>query len=93
MENKRVELMYVTTPFCGVCKSAKPVVEILAASLELPLSEMNANEHKIEMQHWKVTRVPALIVRKDDVILQVFDHIGNLSEMYAQITTVLEKNS
>lgn len=85
--------MYITTPFCGVCKSAKPVVEILADSLELPLSEMNANEHKIEMQQWKVTRVPALIVRKDDTILEVFDHIGNLSEMYMQITTVLEKNS
>lgn len=92
MQNNEYELILVMTPFCGVCKTILPMVEILAETLLLPLNTCNANEHKQFMQTHKITQVPALILKKEGQVQNVITEITNITAMYDQIQTYISLN-
>jgi len=85
MSNKdynNYQLLYFTTPFCGVCQSGKQVMQMLAMSLEVPLVE--------EDIHGFVPSDPALVVSMAPSAALVFgtqlvyytDNINNLSDLF-----------
>lgn len=78
-------LEFITTPFCGVCQSVRPMIEILAASLELSIVEINANHHESYLQEHHIRQVPAIIVRNESDILYVTDVIDNMTNLYNEI--------
>lgn len=85
-------LQYITTPFCGVCKSAKPMVKILAEALELRMEELDANHHASILHENKITQVPAIMIRNIQTNLVVFQtvQLTDVVTLYNRIIPLLK---
>ncbi|MGL5041539.1 MAG: thioredoxin family protein [Culicoidibacterales bacterium] len=86
-------LYYVTTPFCGVCKSAKPLVEILATSLAISLLEIDANHEKSLMLEHQITKVPALILMRGTTFCKKYEELTNLTSLFLAIEETISKDA
>ena len=81
------KLFYFTTPFCGVCQSVKPIIDILAQSLEIELKEINMNYFENTIAGLVVRQTPALaLIHKENVLVYYTDKINNLSDLYQRFT-------
>lgn len=91
--NNKYKLQYVVTPFCGVCKTAQPMVEILSTSLEMPFETLDANHNKTLLQLLKIKQVPAIIVvdNAKEAPVYISDKISDIATMYTAITKVINQ--
>jgi thiol-disulfide isomerase/thioredoxin len=78
----KYEVVYFTTPFCGVCQSAKPLIRLLAMSLEVPLLEEHIHRQKPAYRGLVLSMTPAVaLVHGVDVVYYTED-INNLSDLF-----------
>jgi len=77
-------LLYFTSPFCGVCQSAKTVVQLLAMSLEVPFLEQNVHMLNSEYTTLSISMTPAIaLVYNTDVVYYTED-VNNLSDLFTR---------
>lgn len=79
---KEAKLLFLTTPFCNVCKTAKPIAEIVAMSLSLQLIIQNVHEVPSIAQNMKIDKLPALVLLRNDVPIVGNTSLYNVSQVY-----------
>lgn len=91
--NEKYKMIYLTTPFCGVCQTAKPMMTMLAETLNITLEEMDANKNESVLIDNQVRSVPAIIIysRNEEKIIYKNDTISDLVTMYDEIIPLIKK--
>jgi len=65
------EAVLFYTPFCGTCKLAERMLDIvLEAGGTIPVSQININYAMDLTQDWKISSVPALIIFQSGFLVQ-----------------------
>jgi len=76
------QILYFTTPFCGVCKSAKSVVSMLAMSLDLPFREQNIHTFVNDYPGLSISMTPAVALVYENKIVYYTETINNLTDLF-----------
>jgi len=76
-----------TTPFCGTCKVAMKMLEIVAATnnVSYRLYTTNINFTPYFRQHWQIKSVPALAIIENGSLVKMIFAMGSVSELYAHL--------
>lgn len=89
-DRNNYQILYFTTPFCGVCQSAKKVIEILALSLEVEMEEINVNHFSNKIENVVVSQTPSVgIVFKNKTIVYYTENINNVADLYQRFDTAI----
>lgn len=81
------QIIYFSTPTCGPCKMFKPVVQQVAAELEVSIKYVDASIDSITAQQYSITAVPTIIVEDNGSV--VYRNSGVMSK--SQLTQVLSQ--
>jgi thioredoxin 1 len=81
------QIIYFSTPTCGPCKMFKPVVQQVAAELEVSIKYVDASIDSITAQQYSITAVPTIIVENNGSV--VYRNSGVMSK--PQLTQVLSQ--
>jgi thioredoxin 1 len=81
------QIIYFSTLTCGPCKMFKPVVQQVAAELEVSIRYVDASIDSITAQQYSITAVPTIIVDNNGSV--VYRNSGVMSK--PQLTQVLSQ--
>ncbi|WP_171014981.1 thioredoxin family protein [Culicoidibacter larvae] len=84
-EHERV-VIYVTTPFCGVCQSVKPLIGILAEAMEdVRFGEINLNLTPDLAKRYQISGAPTLLQFTYGELVQRVENFQNITQLYTTL--------
>ena len=60
-------VLYFSTEWCGPCKAFWPIVQEVCSAMGVSLQKVDAEQNRDLANQYNITRVPAMIMLKDDV--------------------------
>lgn len=89
--HKTERLLYFTTPFCGVCQSAQPIIEMLAMSLELAVSVHDVQTFTNTYAGLHIVATPSLALVRGQKLVYYTEQINNLTDLFQRFERALEQ--
>lgn len=76
-----------TTPFCGTCKVALKMLEIVAeTNVPYHLYQANINFTPFFREHWQIKSIPALVIIENGSIAKTIYAMRSVADLYEQLT-------
>lgn len=88
------DALFFSSPFCGTCKVAERMLEVVQAmQVPVTLYKMNIN-HAVKLRNaWKIASVPCLVILKDgeperfEYAMHSVEHIYTFLKYEGQVAT------
>jgi len=81
-QGETYQMIYFTTPFCGVCKSAQPLVRMLAMSLEVSFLTQNLHTFVNNYEGLIISVTPSVALVYNKKVIYYTERVNNLSDLY-----------
>ncbi|WLR41339.1 thioredoxin family protein [Bacillus carboniphilus] len=84
-ENREVHFIYLYTPLCGTCQMASKMLEVTETILSIKIYKKDLNYIPEHAMNWGVQSVPALIILKEQKIIEKVFAFGSVENIISII--------
>ncbi|GGG13288.1 thioredoxin family protein [Paenibacillus abyssi] len=78
--------VFFFTPFCGTCKLAEKMLEIIqSTSISTVIHKVNINYAPLLRDDWKITSVPCLVILQDGVPMHFEYALRSVDHVYGML--------
>lgn len=84
-------IIFGYTPFCGTCKLAEKMLDIVNMSLKLDILKLDLNYYESLSTQYKVSSVPVLIIVKDNKVVDTIFRFESVTSIYEILSKSIDE--
>ncbi|UTH09905.1 glutaredoxin family protein [Macrococcoides canis] len=91
---KRVQEDYIIfgyTPFCGTCKLAEKMLDIVNMSLKLDILKLDLNYYESLSTQYKISSVPVLLIVKNNEVVDMMFRFESVTSIYEILSKSIDE--
>lgn len=86
-------ILFGYTPFCGTCKLAEKMLDITAASLNIPVTKIDLNYYENLSQYYQIKSVPVLLFIRNGMAENISYQFESVTTLYENLNLMLTNTS
>lgn len=81
------------TPFCGTCKLAEKMLDIVADSLNIQVKKIDLNYYEALCTQYEIQSVPVLLFIQNGQVKDISYQFGSVTNLYEKLKLLLTNTS
>lgn len=86
-------ILFGYTPFCGTCKLAEKMLDITAASLNIPVTKIDLNYYENLSLYYEIKSVPVLLFVRNGTVENISYQFESVTTLYENLNLLLTNTS